>query len=132
MHRNHPPFIRRKPKRRTAPADNPYEAHDQALLCQYMDAKRILYFAVPNDGERSYAMSQKAAATGLKAGVPDLCIPQPRAPYHGLYIELKRKRGGVVSESQQWWIDALRGQSYRAEVCCGYDAAVKVLEDYFK
>lgn len=131
MHQRHkklfarPSPVKKRPK-------TPYEATDQAMLCCWMDLKRILYFAIPNDGKRSPAMAQKAAATGLKRGVPDLCIPQPRAPYHGLYIELKRRVGGTVSVEQAWWRDVLRSQGYRAEICHGYDAAVRVLEDYFK
>ena len=104
---------------------------DQAALCKWMDEKGYVYFAIPNDGERSIGMAVKAAATGLKKGVPDLCIAMPRAPYHGLYIELKRVTGGTVSEYQREWIRKLRAQGYRAEVCKGYDAAVRVLEEYF-
>jgi hypothetical protein len=76
-------------------------------------------------------MAAKAAATGLKKGMVDLCYPMPRAPYHGLYIEMKREKGGKVDEWQEWWIAALRSQGYRVEVCKGFDAAVVVLTDYF-
>lgn len=109
----------------------PKEWQDQALLCKWMDAKGYVYFAVPNDGERTIGAAIKAAATGLKKGVPDLCIPMPRSPYHGLFLELKRAKGGTVSAEQEKWIGILRRQGYRAEVCRGYDAAVKVLEEYF-
>lgn len=110
----------------------PKEWQDQAALCKWMDERGYVYFAIPNDGERSIGMATKAAATGLKKGVPDLCIAMPRAPYHGLYIELKRVSGGTVSEHQRKWIGILRRQGYRAEVCKGYDAAVRVIEEYFR
>lgn len=132
MHRQHPKLFKTTPKIKKPKADNPFERVDQARLCKWMTERELLYFAVPNDGKRSHGMALRAHATGLKAGVPDLCIPMPRAPHHGLYIELKRLRGGVVSPEQQYWIDVLRSQGYRAEICKGYDAAIAVLEDYFK
>lgn len=76
-------------------------------------------------------MAAKAAATGLQKGMLDLFYPMPRKGFHGLVIEMKRLQGGVVSEWQKYWIDVLRFFGYRVEVCRGYDAAIKVLEEYF-
>src|SRR5699024_826416 len=46
--------------------------------------------AVPNGGARNIVVARKLKAEGVQRGVPDLCLPVPRGPYHGLYIELKR------------------------------------------
>lgn len=68
---------------------------------------------------------------GVKAGVYDLCIAEPRGCYAGLYIEMKKLKGGVVSDMQKWWGIELRKRGYRTEVCKGAAAAIAVIEDYF-
>ena len=67
-----------------------------------------LMYHVPNGGKRSKAEAVRFKAQGVKAGVPDICLPVPRGKYHGLYIELKRVKGGRVSAAQEEYISALR------------------------
>lgn len=69
---------------------------------------------------------------GVKAGVPDVCLPVPRGGYHGLYVEMKRKQGGRVSEEQNEWMEALRAQGYEAKVCRGWKEAAEEIEQYMK
>lgn len=102
-----------------------------------------LLYAIPNGGMRPskartdkrgrtvrYSVeAQKLRAEGVKSGVPDICLPVPSGPYHGLYIELKTRRGRP-SEVQQQWVAALVRHGYRAEVCRGWEAARTVIEDY--
>ena len=68
-------------------------------------------------------LAARLKAAGVKSGVPDICLPVPRAGYHGLYIELKRQKGGRISPEQTEWIDALIKQGYCAAVCRGWEAA---------
>ena len=89
-----------------------------------------LLHAIPNGGARHIAVAKKLKAEGVKAGVPDLCLPVARGGYHGLYIEMKDKTG-KVSNSQAWWIERLRQNKYRVEVCYSATEAIKVLEDYY-
>jgi hypothetical protein len=63
-----------------------------------------MLFAIPNGGARHKAIAGKLRAEGVRAGVPDICLPVPRGEYHGLFIELKRPKGGHVSEEQEAWI----------------------------
>lgn len=67
---------------------------------------------------------------GVISGVPDLCIPLPSGPYHGLYIELKRIRGGIVSDTQLEWIKYLHEQNYYAEIVRGCDEAKEIILRY--
>lgn len=83
---------------------------------------RLLYH-VPNGGSRHKAEAARLKAAGVKSGVPDICLPVPRAGYHGLYIELKRQKGGRISPEQTEWIAALIKQGYCAAVCRGWEAA---------
>lgn len=89
-----------------------------------------LMLHIPNGGYRSKAEAGRFRAAGVKGGVPDILLPVARGGFHGLWIELKRKEGGRVSAGQRGWICELRAQGYRAEVCCGWDAARQVILEY--
>jgi hypothetical protein len=79
-------------------------------------------FAIPNGGWRSKATVMKLKATGVSPGVPDLFIPSL-----GLFIEMKRTKGGRVSTDQTDWLRYLRSIGYKAEVCYGKDEAINLV-----
>ncbi|MGN0599305.1 MAG: VRR-NUC domain-containing protein [Oscillospiraceae bacterium] len=87
---------------------------------------------IPNGGKRGKAEAARFKAQGVKAGVPDIFLPCAKGGYHGLYIELKRVRGGRVSSAQEEFIKALRKQGYRVEVCFGMEQAQKVIVEYLE
>lgn len=89
-----------------------------------------MLFAVPNGGDRHKATAAKLKAEGVKPGVPDYVLPVARGEYHGLVIELKRRKGGQLSGEQEQCIEAFRAQGWRAEVCKGWTQALAVLSDY--
>ena len=72
----------------------------------------------------------KFKRTGVQSGVPDLCIPIPTKSYHGLYIELKRKKGGKLSDNQIYWLNLLRERCYYAEVAHGFEEAKAIVLHY--
>lgn len=74
--------------------------------------------------------AKRMKATGYKRGFPDVFVYEPRGPFHGLAIELKKEKGGTVSKSQKEWQQALEKRGYHATVAKGYDMAVDVLERY--
>ena len=91
-----------------------------------------LLYAIPNGGKRAIKTAIALKAQGVKSGVPDMCLPVARGGYHGLYIELKRQKGGVVSETQKSWITALAEQGYKAVVCRGADEAIGTIKEYLQ
>ena len=86
-------------------------------------------FAIPNGGKRAPATARRLKKEGVKAGVPDTCLPVARGPHHGLFIEMKTKRG-TASPAQKSWLDFLLGQGYLAVICRGWCEAANVLCDY--
>ena len=115
----------------------PLEDQEQQCFiewCEYMASTYEglnLIYAIPNGGSRNQLEAVKLKRTGVKAGVPDLCLPVARKGKHGLYIEMKRKEGGRVSELQKEWLEKLSGQGYETAVCHGMDEAIKVVESYY-
>lgn len=86
-------------------------------------------FAVPNGGDRHKIVAAKMKAEGQKSGVPDYVLLFPANGFHGLAIELKSMTG-YASRDQKDWIERLRDNGYRAEVCRGADAAWATVKDY--
>jgi hypothetical protein len=110
----------------------PSEELEQRALAAWLDNAGILFYAVPNGGWRNKATAAKLKASGVKPGVPDLVIAEPRGGYHGLYIELKRVKGGAVSPAQKEWLSALSARGYKAVVRKGAKAAVKTIIEYLR
>ena len=95
---------------------------------------RLLH-AIPNGEKRSRSVANRLKLEGVSPGVPDLFLPAARASHdgtqrHGLYIELKRQRGGSVSAEQKAWHVELRAQGYEVVIAKGWEAAVAAIRRY--
>lgn len=94
-----------------------------------------LMYAIPNGGQRNRITAAKLKAEGVRAGVPDVCLPVARQGFHALYIELKRprtarQRAGTVSAAQSDMLDRLNQEQSLAIVCWGWEEAAKAIIDY--
>jgi hypothetical protein len=101
-----------------------------------------LLFAIHNQGHGDRIRGAQAKAEGVKAGVPDTLLPVSRthplpAPYshctetyHGLFVELKKPKKGVVSDDQTQWLGALTEQGYAVSVCRGWIEAANCIAGY--
>lgn len=112
----------------------PTEHREQVQLFQWASHFRELdlMYAIPNGGHRDIRVAVKLKEEGVKAGVPDICLPLPRGGKHGLYIELKRRKYGKVSTDQLRWIEALMREGYVCAVCHGWEMARDVIEEYLR
>jgi hypothetical protein len=111
------------------------EASEQMTVIKWADlaANMVpelrLLFHIPNGGAREEREAAKLKAAGVRAGVPDLCLPVARGGRHGLYIELKTKTGRVAPE-QAAWLQALDAQGYAVFICYGAGEAIAALARY--
>lgn len=116
----------------------PSEGQEQATLFSWaeLEMKRGNYpelklmFHVPNGGARSKAEAGRFKAEGVKAGVPDIFLPVPRGNYHGMFIEMKKRKGGKVSAEQKVWLAELAEQGYFAVVAFGWEDASEQIRSY--
>ena len=116
----------------------PTEAQEQTELFKWAELQKCKYpelellHHIPNGGKRNDVEAARLKAQGVKPGVPDVFLPVARKSCHGLYIALKRQKNAHVSDAQKKWIEALTGQGYQAEVCYGYQEAIKTILQYLK
>ena len=98
----------------------PSEDHEQMFFVQWFRRTYpdVRIFSIPNGGHRSITVAAKMKATGVSAGVPDLFIPEWR-----VWVEMKRAKGGVLSEKQKGWRNYLIGCGYKVIVAHGKIAA---------
>ena len=116
----------------------PTENQEQAALFEWAEAAsgkypelRLLH-AIANGGKRDGRTAAVLQWTGVKPGVPDLCLPVARGGFHGLYIELKRLKGGALSINQKAWLGLLAREGYKAVMCRGWLDARDTILNYLE
>src|ERR1700756_610025 len=110
----------------------PTEEHDQIRFAAWLASQRIKFTASANGGKRDYREAAKLKRMGVSPGFPDIEIPLPSGGYHGLYIEMKREKGGKLSRAQKDWLEYLRSKNYYADVAEGFDEAKKIVLNYLR
>ena len=106
------------------------EHNEQIRLIAWAKSMDLPLFAIPNGGLRNRLVAAKMKREGVRAGIPDLFLPCASRGAHGLFIEMKREKGGRTSAAQKEWIARLRDAGYAVEVCRGFDEARKAIERY--
>lgn len=86
----------------------------------------VRIFAIPNGGARSPATAGRLKAEGVSSGVPDLFIPA-----WGLWVEMKRTKGGSLSAEQKDWIAYLESVRFCCIVGKGADDAKDKIQAFF-
>lgn len=99
----------------------------QIAKCKFPEL--ALLFHIPNGGSRNKLEAYNLKKQGVKAGVPDLCLPVARGKYHALYIELKAGKN-KTTEKQDEWLVALNAQGNCASVCYGWKVASEKILNY--
>jgi hypothetical protein len=125
------PKAKRKARERKE-GEPPLERDEQAIVVVHCDRLGIPFFAIPNASRRTFWEAMQAKKQGMKAGVLDLCFPVPMQGKGGLWIEMKKQSGGVISPVQHYWIALLRENNFRVEVAEGAEKAIAIITDYFK
>jgi hypothetical protein len=128
------PQERRKRPSAPTPRPAPSEHAEQAALIAWADghAGQVpalgLLLAIPNGARTSMSVARRLKAEGLRKGCPDLFLAQPARGFCGLWLEMKRTRGGRVAPEQRQWHTALLAAGYDVRVCRGWvEAATAIL-----
>lgn len=89
--------------------------------------------AIPNGGNRNKREAARLKGQGVKPGVSDIFLPLPVDPFHGLYIEMKRRKvngPSRITKDQGDFLFDMVTLNYRCIVCYGADEAIQAIRDY--
>lgn len=116
----------------------PTEYQEQCKIFEWCNLNISTYpqlefiFSTLNGIRLPIGLAVKAKRNGLKKGVPDIIFPFNNKHYNGLYIELKRVKGGIVSNEQKRFLNYLNSQGYLAVICKGADEALSQIKFYLQ
>jgi len=109
----------------------PTEEQDQESLADLLDLIGVRWCHYPAEIKAKPQYMAKRKRLGVKTGVPDVMIfhPPPNYPFSkGAVIELKRIKGGRLSESQVDWLNVLSVLGWKTAVCKGINEAIEQLK----
>lgn len=124
--------------RKTTALPCPPEDDEQIALFEWINLQlgrwpELVYaYHVPNGGHRNKLTAMVLKGMGVKRGVPDVHIPVPKGPYHGLWIELKKQRGGRLEQEQRIWLSAMKRLGHYCVCCEGWEEAARYIEAYMQ
>ena len=118
----------------------------QMSVAFYLDSIGVLWFHPANERKSSIQAGVRLKKKGVKSGVPDVMVLEPKKGFNGLAIELKTERSngfkkngqpkattkGKISESQEHWLKSLKDKGWITGVCYSVDEAIKQIDFYLK
>ena len=121
----------------------PSEDSEAQCLIQWARVQRYqqwrlsdLLLMIPNGAylggdvrQRAITMA-KMKRTGFRSGVFDYLLPVPRPPYPGLWIELKRRQLGIVSDSQGLFKLDMEVLGWKTAIAKGWEEAKDAINLY--
>ena len=112
----------------------PTEKIEQGTVIKFLRESfpTALFTIAPNGFRLHPRVARDLKDMGYRAGTPDILIFEPRAKYHGLFIEMKAQKGGVISPEQKAFIFLSRANGYAAAVCAGAQEAIPLIGAYLK
>ncbi len=116
----------RSPVRRSKSSDNPLEKQEGMAITSWVKSHypNVLFAHVANEGQ------ERKIAEGLVPGYPDYTLDEARGGYFGLRIELKRRKGGSLSDNQRQVAVKLLNNGYVWVVCRGFPEAKMIIQWY--
>lgn len=86
-------------------------------------------YHIPNEGTRSIRRGRIMKQKGVRAGIPDVCVPIARGEWHSLFLEFKVK-SGKLSPVQVKMCKLLHAHGHCVRVAWSADEAIEILEKY--
>ena len=109
----------------------PSEDDEENMLAEYCDLRGWKHTHFSNETyTTSWKQKAKMKYLGVSSGVPDhlVIVKRPHRAPVPVYIEMKRQKGGTLSDTQFKWIDALYEAGQYVAVCESGHKAIIFLE----
>lgn len=111
----------------------------QIAVAKYLDMRGCLWFHVGNErnaktfrlksGKMVSMQGMKLKMKGVKSGVSDVIVLEPRGDFHGLAMELK-VHPNKMSEYQDDFLRRAAENNYLAVCCWSIEEAVHIIDGY--
>lgn len=101
----------------------------QMAVAKYLDLQKLTWCHIANERRTSIQQGVRLKKKGVKSGVPDCLIFEPRKGFVGLAIELKTGKN-KPSKNQLEWIDRLNYKGWKTAICYTLDEVIKEVEQY--
>lgn len=111
------------------------EYQEQCMVVRYLEflkasGKVRLFTAVPqNMWTKSIQQKIKTKNEGVRKGFPDMVIVFNDSV---LFLEMKRRKKGVVRDEQWEWLKSLADKKTQTAVCKGFDEAKTLIDSIIK
>jgi len=111
------------------------ETHEQIVVANWLREQGIFFTASAGGARTSIGTGKKLKMMGYKRGCPDLLIFEPRMPWHGLFVELKRSavighsQGRPTPEQKEFEVEAIK-RGYQFRFAYGSDDAITMISKY--
>ena len=106
--------------------------HDlQCAICDYLDIRRVCYWAVPNGGKRNKFEAKRLRDEGVRSGVPDISIV-----HDGMYFGLEVKKPktltpkGRLSKNQKEMIERIESSGGDVKVVYSVQDTIEAFIDW--
>jgi hypothetical protein len=125
----------------------PLEELEQETVADWLDIHKIMFTATMAGSYLHPATFNRMKRMGLKRGVSDLIIFDPPLAYYdgenitffgdirqigirfnGVCLEMKRRKGGVLSDEQLTWMKQMETRGWLCHVAYGAEDAIDFLE----
>ena len=112
--------------RRSKSSTNPLEKEEGMAITSWVRSHYpgVLFAHVANEGQ------ERKIAEGLVPGYPDYTLDEARGGYFGLRIELKRRKGGSLSDNQKAIAFKMLDNGYAWVACRGWVEAKMIIQWY--
>lgn len=103
----------------------------QKAIIQYLEIRRICFWAVPNGGHRNIGVARKLKSEGVKAGVPDITIIHD-GKYYGIEVKKPKTQTpkGTLSSIQRVRIKQIEEAGGQVGVAYSVEDVYQLLEDW--
>lgn len=114
----------------------PLETAECKFFVEYLEALKLqekvkLFSKLTQETyTKSWGIKNRNKAEGLRKGVPDYLIITGNDKL--VFLEMKRVKGGVVSDEQEEWVKAIQDTGTYCFIAYGVEAAIKCIESVVK
>lgn len=101
----------------------------QKSVAKYLDLLGVCWCHVANERKTSFQAGARLKAKGVKSGVPDVLIFDPKNNYSGLAIELKIKPN-KPTQNQLEWLKRLENVNWKTAIAYDFNEAKEIIDEY--